>query len=168
MSVNDEKKQSMFRECAEDLRPMLWRITGAFVAPAEREDLLQEMLLQIWLGLPRFNGQSMLSTWAYRVGLNTAMRSARTERRHPTPEPLQARAEELAADDHAESSARLAAVYAALRQVTELDRAILLLALEETPRRKMAEILGISENAAQVRLHRARQRLNNILQEEPR
>jgi RNA polymerase sigma-70 factor (ECF subfamily) len=142
---------------------MLWRLAGGFAPEAEREDLLQEILVQIWLALPRFEGNAKLSTWAYRVALFCALNWQRKERRSPRKTPLEHAPEPTTAAPSFEQKETLAQVYALLRTMREADRTVLLLALEETPRAEMAEILGISENAAQVRLHRARERLENLL-----
>lgn len=142
---------------------MLWRLAGGFASEVEREDLLQDILLQIWLALPRFEGNAKLSTWAYRVALFCALNWQRKERRKPRKTPLEHAPEPVTAPGAFDERETLARVYALLHTMRETDRTVLLLALEETPRAEMAEILGISENAAQVRLHRARERLETLL-----
>lgn len=143
---------------------MLWRLTGGFARAADREDLMQEIMMRIWIALPRFERRSKLSTWAYQVGLFTAYEWARKHRREPDEAALVERCAEAGLGREAADA--LEAVYAALRRMKELDRSILILALEETPVAEMAEILGINENAAHTRLHRARKRLGQLLKED--
>lgn len=162
--MKSEERKVLFRQCASELRPMLWRLASGFAPDADREDLLQEIMMRVWLKLPKFEHRSKLSTWVYRVGLFTAYGWVRKRRC--------ARVEVEFDDTQAATGAgheyadTLEVIYAALRSMKELDRSILLLALEETPVREIAEILGISENAASVRLHRARKRLGQLLEEE--
>jgi RNA polymerase sigma-70 factor (ECF subfamily) len=141
---------------------MLWRIAGAYAAAADREDLLQEMLLVIWQKLPGFAGRSKLSTWAWQVALYTALNWSRKHQRQPATEDV-AQLQETVVAPTAGPQERLEVVLCALRQQSASDRALLTMALEEMPRLEMAAVLGISESAVHVRLHRARQRLQETL-----
>lgn len=139
------------------LYPMLWRLSGAYTTGSDREDLIQEMLIAIWKKLPEFESRSKLTTWGWRVAFYTAMNWRRKHSRKGTDEPLEAALSAPCPDNPAAD--RLEQVYRALRHLSELDRTVLLMALEELPRNEMADSLGISENTLQVRLHRARRRL---------
>lgn len=136
----------------------------------EREDLAQEILLQIWRSLPGFQGQSRLSTWMYRVALNTALGWQRRERRRrATHQPWYA-FEELASDepDEAERLQQRELVerlYAAIHQLPRTDAALVLLYLDDLSYREMAEVLGISESNVGVKLTRARQALGELMKE---
>lgn len=160
------EREELFKECVETLRPMLWRLTGGFAWDADRDDLLQEIMMRIWLGLPKFEERSKLSTWAYRIGLFTAFNWSRKNRIHSKDEELRESQLPFSSDGDRSTIEMLECIHVALRKLKELDRSILLLALEEVPRSEIAEILGISENAAYVRLHRARRNLSKLLEEE--
>jgi RNA polymerase sigma-70 factor (ECF subfamily) len=158
------RQEQLFSRCATELRPMFWRISGAYAAAAEREDLVQEILLAIWRKLPGFEGRAKLSTWAWQVAFYTALNWNRRQRRRPATEAIDDGPEPAAAPP-GPAAARLEAVYAALKHLPEGDRSLLLMALEDLSRAEMAAVLGVSENAVQVRLHRARKRLNATLKE---
>lgn len=150
---------------------MLVRLARAYAATdADVEDLVQEMLLAVWRALPSFRGEALPSTWIYRVALSVALGRRRTEGRRvrtegtEVEEDLERAAErERAAAGAGEAAQmerlRLAAVLAAMREMSPVDRSVLVLALEGASLQEIAEVIGITANNAGVRLHRARHRL---------
>ena len=141
---------------------MLWRLSGAYASGSDRDDLVQEMLVAIWKKLPQFEARSKLSTWSWKVAFYTAMNWKRKQGRQLQTEPIEHAASSSLPDNPAAD--KLEQVYRALRKLPELDRSVLLMALEEIPRKEMADSLGIRENAVQVRLHRARRRLSEEME----
>ena len=138
------------------------RIARAY-APEAPDDLFQELALQLWQSLARFEGRCELTTWAYRVLLNTAMSWRRSAaRRHRLPisdasmDQLIDRATENAVHDSTSLDDRLMQVLASLG---ETDRGVLLMLLDNIPNRQIAHVMGISEGAIRVRLHRIRRRI---------
>lgn len=130
----------------------------------EQADLTRELAYQVWLSVPRFGGEARVSTWIYRVCLNTAMawrRSAGRQARRLDPETdvaaLAAEAASPAA--RAERGDLLAHVFRALQELAAPDRSLLLLQLDGLSYRDIAEVLGVTENHVGVALNRARKRL---------
>ncbi len=140
---------------------ILHRVCRAFTArDQDREDLLQDILYQLWRAWPTFSGRSKPSTWMYRVAVNTAITQRRRKERMPehlslTDLPV----EPGAADPVLGRSDDLAVLERALRSLSPADRALILLLLEGLSYQEMGGILGISENALGVRLTRAKARL---------
>ncbi len=126
----------------------------------DAEDLLQEMLMQIWRGLPRFEQRSTASTWCYRVALNTAIswkRSRNCSNEIPTgtrvdTEQLQS---PLATTDEG------ILLHHFLATLSEIDRAVMLMYLEDLTMQEIADAIGTSQGAIRTRLSRLRQRLSN-------
>jgi RNA polymerase sigma-70 factor (ECF subfamily) len=155
-----------FERVVEEYGPALRRLAGAWERdPAGRDDLLQEMLLALWKALPRFRGEAAQRTFVYRVAMNRAL--THRFRRPPDNEPL-------GAADHISDSRRTPeAEVAALEQRTQLlsalqslplpMRQVLTLSLEGLSRAEIADVLGITENNATVRLSRARRALQEAL-----
>lgn len=138
------------------------RIARAY-APEAPDDLFQELALQLWKSLARFEGTCELTTWAYRVHLNTAMswrRSAARRRRLPIsdapPEQLVDRTTEISDATSVSLDNRLKQVVAALG---ETDRGVLLMLLDNISTEQIADVMGVSEGAIRVRLHRIRKRI---------
>jgi RNA polymerase sigma-70 factor (ECF subfamily) len=130
----------------------------------DRGDLLQELKWQIWVSLKSFTGQAKVSTWIYRVCLNTALTWRRgTQRRIGK---IEAGADlAVLASDSADPAAvagkedLFAKLHEAMRALPELDRALVMLALDGVSYREIAMVTGTTENHVGVALTRARQRL---------
>ncbi len=146
-------------------RGILVRIAAgyAFTRP-DRDDLAQEIALQLWRAFPAYDRARPFSTWMYRVALNVALSHRR--RAHGRGEELPLDADGLdavgARDVDAETRERLALVQRALRAFAPLDRALLLLHLDGLSHAAIGEVLGISESNAATRLGRIRQQLRRL------
>jgi RNA polymerase sigma-70 factor (ECF subfamily) len=133
-------------------------IARAYAESWDRDDLVQEIALQVWQNLDRFAGRSSLDTWAYRVALNTALawrRKAATRTKKLTRST--ANIAELPGDRGSEGDVqRVLDRFLAL--LSDGDRAVLLLHLDGLSPVDAAEVIGISEGAYRTRLHRVRRR----------
>lgn len=132
---------------------------------AERQDLYQDILYQIWKAMPRFRGDSSPGTWIYRIAVNTALMHRRTQGRRKetaleTPPEL---AHDASIESNLDREAQLSALYRAIDQLKDLDRTLILLFLEELSYEEMAEVTGLTVNHVGVRLSRAKKRLSNLL-----
>jgi len=142
------------------------RISRAYARDSgEEEDLLQEILLALWRSIPSFRGDSKASTWIFQVALNVALARRRDASRRPVYGPLD-ESQEPASDGEGAAMQRLrwSDVLSALQQMAPVDSALLLHALEGATQQETAEILGITTTNAGVKLHRARRRLNELLE----
>jgi len=126
----------------------------------EREDLEQEICLQLWKAFPGFAGRSRPSTWVYGVALNTAISALRRRLRRPTAEELH---DVAVPGGEREAGERRDVLYAAIRRLNDGERALVLLWLEELPYEQIAEVLGLSVGAVSVRLVRAREKLRRLV-----
>jgi RNA polymerase sigma-70 factor (ECF subfamily) len=147
--VSDDREG--FAALVRENERALASIARHYAAPQDRDDLLQEILLQLWRSREGFDGRAQASTWVYRVALNTALSHRRRPRR--AHEPLHAAPER--ADAH-EGDALLALEHF-LETLDPLQRAVLLLDLEGLGRDEVAEVLGLTPNAVAIRLTRLRQ-----------
>ncbi len=130
----------------------------------EKDDLFQEIVIQLWKSWPGFRGQSKFSTWLYRIALNTAISGLRKKK---TSIVLMG-GEELPhfpdTDDHHEKEERLKALYEAIQKLPEIDRAVVLLYLEDKNYEEMEDILGISQGTLRVKMNRAKEKLKKTIQ----
>ena len=127
----------------------------------DKEDLYQEICLQLWRSFRTYRSESKFSTWLYRVALNTAISSVRKDRRRIETVELAHAAHFVARDTEKEGKTRL--LFKAVAQLNKMDRAIILLWLEEKEYAEISEIMGISHSAVSVRLVRIRERLKSIM-----
>lgn len=151
MTTPDER----FKQLLHEHHARLARLARQYADADEWQDLLQEMHLQVWLGLEGFDGRSQLATWVYRVALNTAI-SHRRKRHLPTsnttnhPEP----------GDSGAANTEMDVLRDFLLSLDPVNRALLVMDLEGMEREEIAEILGVSTGALAVRMTRLRQRFN--------
>ena len=139
---------------------------------ADQDDLYQEILYQIWRGLPGLKEKQFANTWLYRVAINTAIsfvrkRAVRSDRvvyvaHADLTQTIESRqTTEASADD------RLANLYTAIFKLDPLEKALVTLFLEDFTYEQMAEVTGISAGNVGVMLHRAKKKLSSLIKEAP-
>lgn len=127
-------------------------------------DLFQEVTIQLWKAYPKFRGDAKFSTWMYRVALNTAITLYRkSTRRIKTTdyESVQFKVTDLQEDD--ESAEQLTLLYGAVKQLNDIEKALVFLYLEDKNYKEISETLGISEVNARVKMNRVKTKLTNII-----
>lgn len=127
-----------------------------------RNDLFQEIVLQLWKSFPTFRGEAKISTWMYRIALNTAISGFRKETRKIVTEDLRDVHFNIS-ESGDESEENLQKLQWAIRQLNEIDRAMIMMALEEVPYEDIAETIGISQNNVRVRMNRIREKLRKLM-----
>ncbi|MFY7910125.1 MAG: RNA polymerase sigma factor [Emticicia sp.] len=130
----------------------------------DKKDLYQEIILQLWKALPTFSGNAKVSSWMYQIALNTAITQLRKSYKKPKFEAVSEPILNISADDYDESyEAKSAFLYAAIKQLSEIEKAVIMLYLEEYPNEQIAEIMGITQNNVRVKLHRIQEKIKDIL-----
>ena len=161
-NANEKEREQHFRALLEIEYGRLRRIARSYAREGEHQDLLQEILLQIWRALPGFAGRAQRSTWVYRIALNTALGALR--KRYARPDMQTMSHDQLlplasaSIGDPVDADALLDAFLAALEP---LDRAVLMLSLDDLSHADIAEITGLSPNAVGIRLNRIKQSFNH-------
>lgn len=127
----------------------------------DQEDLFQEIVYQLWKSYPKFQGKSKITTWMYRIGLNTAMATFRKPKvnvDYSSVIPEQKISQESQTDSWREDL-----LFAAIRKLDEDERAFIALYLDDLCYAEISEVIGISENNVGVRLNRIKTKLKTIL-----
>lgn len=131
--------------------------------PDEYQELLQEMLVQLWHSLDKFRGEAKISTFVYRIAINTALgfrsKIVRDKKRYATLDGLLF----MPQVTDFERNGQLQKLYSAIRQLKPIDRAIVSLYLDDKTYEEIAEILGISKTNVATRLMRLKQQLTEKL-----
>ncbi|TDE17557.1 RNA polymerase sigma factor [Dyadobacter psychrotolerans] len=127
----------------------------------DQQDLFQEIVYQLWKSFPAFRGDAKISTWIYRVALNTAIASFRkakisTDHFDSIPEQLQH-------NDNSGISENEERLFAALRKLNDSEKAIISLFLEDYSYQEIATITGITENYVGVKINRIKEKLKMII-----
>jgi RNA polymerase sigma factor (sigma-70 family) len=140
-------------------RGLLYKVCNIYCSdPEDRKDLFQEIVIQVWKSLPTFRNESAVSTWMYRIALNTAITHFRKEQKQP---------DKLALTDFdipdfpsgdllEEKTSKL---FEAIEKLDKLDKSIILLFLEEKSYEEISDITGLSKSNVGVRLNRIKTKL---------
>lgn len=130
----------------------------------QHNDLFQEITIQLWRAFPKFRGDSKFSTWMYRVGLNTAITLYRKSKRTVQTQDFDSvmfRISSQEYDDTVEQQLKL--MYSAVKELNDIDKALVFLYLEDKNYSEISETLGISEVNARVKMNRVKKKLKKIL-----
>jgi len=127
----------------------------------DREDLFQEVVIQLWNAYPNFKGESKFSTWLYKVALNTAITGLRKkkdfiESREPAQLP------EQTSEENGGRQEELRRLYNAIEQLNQVEKAIVMLYMEDKSYEEMEEILGMTQGNLRVKMNRIRDRLRQL------
>lgn len=127
-------------------------------------DLFQEITIQLWKNYPKFRGDAKFSTWMYRVALNTAISLYRKSTRRIKTQDIGEIDYKIKAHDYDDTEEiQLKALYTAVHQLNDIDKALIFLYLEDKPYKEISETLGITSVNARVKMNRAKEKLKNIL-----
>jgi RNA polymerase sigma factor (sigma-70 family) len=150
-----------FVQLVEEHSRMIYKISGAYAKTTyEREDLISETVLQLWRTSGSFKGKCKLSTWIYRVALNTAMNFNRRHKKETIFLPIDFRT-----GDHfkslieTEQTPELDILYQCIEELDEINKAIILLYLDGNQHEEIADIVGISKTNVGTRIGRIKDQL---------
>ena len=152
-------------------RGILVRVAGAYCREAAaREDLMQEIIVQLWRSYRRFDERATFSTWMYRIALNAAISFSRREARAAERvELVEGEAlERLGGSQEAKNDDAFEMVGALVERLDGLNRALMLLYLDDNSYAEIASILGISETNVATKISRIKQRLKREIAPQPR
>ncbi|MCT2407732.1 sigma-70 family RNA polymerase sigma factor [Chryseobacterium antibioticum] len=128
----------------------------------DHEDLFQEITVQLWRSFPGFKGEAKFSTWMYRVALNTAMtlfrKPKKKELKHADVDVSSLKIEYEAYEDNEH---KLKKMYKAIHELSDVEKALIMMYLEDKPYKEIGEILGITEGNARVKMNRAKNNLRS-------
>jgi RNA polymerase sigma-70 factor (ECF subfamily) len=129
----------------------------------DKEDLFQDIVLQLWRAYGSFNGDSKVSTWIYRVALNNAITRFRKETKREKFASLNDNAFEIIAIDNKEENDQVLQMYAAIKKLSEVERAITMLYMDDYSYKEIAEVMGLSESNIGFNLNKIRTKLRIIV-----
>ena len=164
--MSDKISESEFGKVIYNNQGLIMKVCNIYCRnQSDRDDLFQDITINLWNGLPSFKGNSKLSTWIYRVSLNTAISKFRKKRRmefvgfDTVPELKDDSVNEMETDK--ENSIK--ALYYGISKLNPVEKAVILLYLEEKTYDEIADIIGISKSNVSVRLVRVKRKLETII-----
>jgi RNA polymerase sigma-70 factor (ECF subfamily) len=163
--LESNEQEQQFVQQLNQHQPLIHKVCNLYgQTTTDRQDLFQEIVVQLWKAYPRFRGESKFSTWLYRIALNTAISGLRKRKNHISsyePESLPTDIQDEAYD--VEKELQLDQLYSAVRELSEIERAIVMLYLEDKPYDEMEDILGINQNNLRVKMNRIKEKLRKLI-----
>lgn len=155
-------KNSFFLEVFNQNKRKIFHLCYGYTGDSDTaNDLMQETFIKVWQNIDKFRNQAQLSTWIYRIAVNTCLSYLRTEKRKATDEISEYTMETLA-EEKSEKQEQVAQLYKCIAQLEEHERIVITMVLDEMPYSEIAEISGISEGNLRVRIHRIKNKLTAL------
>jgi RNA polymerase sigma-70 factor (ECF subfamily) len=156
--VSESDRRRIFQGWIDQHRGLIFKIVRAYADTAmDREDLFQEVAVQLWRSVSSFKGESSETTWIYRVALNTAIRWLHIEKRRDRIDVRDAQSVLLESDSPVDE--QLAWLYTEIARLDDVDRSLALMMLDDLSYKEMSTVLGITESNVGVRIHRIKKQL---------
>jgi RNA polymerase sigma factor (sigma-70 family) len=154
--------ERQFIELINEHQRIIFKICRLYRDTAEdREDLFQEIVFQLWRGIKTYRGEAKPTTWMYRVALNTAL--AAFKKKAPVIDYTPHLPDAVQDEEGEEVALRRERLFEVIKQLSDAEKAIVTLYLEDMDHRQIAEITGITENNVAVKLNRIKTKIKHLL-----
>lgn len=158
-------KEKEFSQLIRDNQGLIIKVSRLYTNTLEdEEDLFQEIVLQLWRSYDSFKGDSKISTWMYRVALNTAITLFRKKTKSPQTNELQDFHYKDYLEEDDDKQQKISLLYKVVKMLPNVERAIVMMYLDDLPYRDIAGNLGITEVNARVKMNRLKKTLKQLME----
>ena len=159
-------KEREFSDLIKDNQGLIIKISRMYTHSQEDEkDLFQEIVLQLWRSYGSFKGNSKITTWMYRIALNTAITLFRKKSRSIKTDELQDfHYTKETEEDDSEQAQQISTLYSIIKMLPDTERAIVMMYLDDLPYKEIAANLGITEGNARVKMNRLKKTLKELME----
>lgn len=159
-----DSKQKEFSQLIKGNQGLIIKVSRLYTNSIEDEqDLFQEIVLQLWRSYDSFKGNSKISTWMYRVALNTAITLFRKKTKSPLTSELDEVHFEYEQEQDDEKQTQISLLYKVIKLLPNVERAIVMMYLDDVSYKEIAETLGITEVNARVKMNRLKKTLKELM-----
>jgi RNA polymerase sigma-70 factor (ECF subfamily) len=154
----------------QEYQPLIKKVSMLYAQnQAEAEDMFQEICIQAWKAFPQFKGESKFSTWLYRVAINTAISWIRKEKKYKLGTSTDDEKWYGIRDDspfyiEEEKKEQIAALHRAIKKLSDIDRSLVMLYLDDVAYNEISEILGLTVINIKVKMNRVKKRLKILME----
>jgi len=157
--VTEKEQKQIFEEWLSQHKALIFKIVRVYgFTVTDQDDLFQEIIIQVWHSIPSFRRESSVTTWLYRISLNTAIKWTKKERKHSQSETIDG-VKHILEESRMSTDERLTWLYEEIYKLDEIDRSVTLLLLDGFSYKEMASILGITESNIGVKINRIKKQL---------
>lgn len=152
-----------FLAIIEENKGLIFKIVRMYGKTSQdRQDLFQDIVLQLWRSYPSFREASKVSTWIYQVGINTALTRLRKEKKAVVATDLNLEAMQIPSSNAQEEQDTASVLYTAMGYLSDVEKSIILLYMDDKSYREIAEIIGISESNVGFKLNKIKAKLKQL------
>ncbi|SDE05040.1 RNA polymerase sigma factor [Riemerella columbipharyngis] len=158
-------KEQEFSDLIQQNQGLIIKVSRMYTnTPEDEQDLFQEIVLQLWRSYDSFRGQSKISTWMYRVALNTAITLFKKSSKSPKVDELNDVHFGKVYDSDEDKNEQIQLLYTVIKQLPDVEKAVVMMYLDDQPYKEIAETLGITEVNARVKMNRLKKTLKDLMQ----
>lgn len=159
--MNERERNQLFLELIEQHKGILFKVARTYCQNQDdRADLIQEISIQVWRSCNRYDNKYKISTWLYRIALNVAISFYRkSAKRLKNIIPLDDQTSEIREVDNTENELHLSLLEQFIQELNDLDKALVLLYLEDKSHAEIADIMGISQSNVGTKVGRIKDKL---------
>jgi len=162
--MDNDNLQTDFIEIIEDHKKLIYKVSHMYCDKADDiKDLFQDIISNLWIAYPNFQNKSKISTWIYRVSLNTAINWFRESTKHSKRIEYTNWIPNITNETDQEIDELHDQLYSAIDTLGNVDKAIILLFLDDTSYEEIAEIIGLSKTNVATKISRIKLKLKNCL-----
>jgi RNA polymerase sigma factor, sigma-70 family len=160
--MEENKKEHAFVKIVQEHERIIYKVCSFYVSDTfPLPDLYQEVVCNLWTGFPKFRNESTVSTWIYRIALNTCISGMRKERKRPKGHlPVEALSDWLIEPESLDENIR--EMYRLINRLKTLEKVVVLLYLEEKSYQEIADITGLTLSNVATKLKRAKEKLRQM------
>lgn len=162
--MQKQEAEKAFEKQVQEHELLLHKVCRIYAyTDADRKDLFQEIVIMLWKAWPNFKGDSKLSTWLYRVAINTAISGLRKKKnfiQNYAPSAIPERPNEQT--DHYDEEENIKQLYQAIEHLNAVEKALVMLYMEDHPYEEMEEIMGINQGTLRVKMNRIKEKLRQL------
>lgn len=156
--------KSEFTEIIEEYKAVIYKVCYVYAQDKEEiNDYYQEILINLWNSYPKFRGESKISTWIYKVSLNTCITFIRKKKRKPSTTPLSI--DVTLFEDSEANKQEIEELYKLINRLEKMEKTLILLWLEEKNYDEIADITGLTRSNVAVKLMRIKNKLKELSNE---
>jgi len=160
----DEKLQTDFIELIEENKKLIYKISHMYCDKVvDKKDLFQEIIYNLWVSYPKFENKSKISTWIYRIALNTAVTWLRDYSKQPEKIEYTSLIPHLIDDNDNSTDELYNQLYEAINTLGKIDKALILLLLDDYSYNEIAEIVGLTTTNVATKISRVKLKLKQTL-----
>jgi RNA polymerase sigma-70 factor, ECF subfamily len=153
----EEDQKQQFVSLIEQNKSLIYKFCYMYATETDTpDDMFQEVVINLWKGYPAFRGESKIQTWIYRIALNTCVTFLRKSGKRPVTLPL---TDDLHVYADEPDTNRIKELYKLINRLNAIEKAVVLLYLEDRSYEEIAQIVGISKSNVGVRIVRIKEKL---------